>query len=258
MNDNDFIRINFEMYVGDDRKLVSTNNEQLAKDKGIYDENTKYKETVLIVGSELVFKEVNESLKKAEAGKEYEVSITPENAFGLRDSKNIKVHTMREFQRQKIDPVPGQEVSIGGRKGKVISVTPGRVLVDYNHQWAGKSVLYKYSVIGAVDNPDDKAKALIDYNYSIDSGEFTVELNDSSFDITVPDKAKFDVAWIEGKYRLVADIRKYLPDKDVRIFEVYKKEEKTEETPESKEPDETSAPSPETAKEEAKVEENSS
>jgi FKBP-type peptidyl-prolyl cis-trans isomerase 2 len=252
MNDGDFIRINFEMYVGEDKKLVSTNSEQLAKDNGIYDENTKYKETVLIVGSDVLFKEVNESLKQAETGKEYEVSIKAEDAYGLRDPKNIKVHTVREFQRQKIDPVPGQEVSIGGRRGKVISVTPGRVLVDYNHQWAGKPVLYKYTVLGVVDQVPDKVRALIDYNYNVDSGEFNVEENGDVISISVPEKTKFDVAWLEAKFRLVSDIRKYIPGKDIEIRESYKREETPK--PEEKPAEPTEAASEEKNQEEAKVE----
>ena len=231
MNDGDFIKINFEMYVGEDRKLVSTNNEQLAKDNSIFDEKLKYKEAVLIVGSENLFPEINESFKNAEAGKDYEVVITAENAYGKRDSKNIRVHTVREFQRQKVDPVPGQEISINGKRGRVISVTPGRVLVDYNHQWAGKSVLYKYSVVGLVSDAVEQIKSLIDYNYNVDSDKFEVSVKEKSISVSVPEESKFDPVWIEAKYRLVNDIRKHFPSMDIEILEFYKgEEEKKEET----------------------------
>ncbi|MCL4336004.1 MAG: peptidylprolyl isomerase [Candidatus Thermoplasmatota archaeon] len=226
MNDGDFIKINFEMYVGEDRKLVSTNNEQLAKDNSIFDEKLKYKETVLIVGSENLFPEINESFRNAETGKDYEVVITAENAYGVRDSKNIRVHTVREFQRQKVDPVPGQEISINGKRGRVISVTPGRVLVDYNHQWAGKSVLYKYNIAGIVDDAKEKIKALIDYNYNVDSDKFQVSIGGKDITVTVPEETKFDPVWIEAKYRLVNDIRKHFPSMDIMIVESYKGEEK--------------------------------
>ncbi len=234
MNDGDFIKLNFEMYVGEDKKLVSTNNEQLAKDNDIYDEKVHYREAVLIVGSENLFNEINESFKSAETGKEYEVTITPENAYGLRDSKNIKVHTVREFQRHEIDPIPGQEITLGNRRGKVISVTPGRVLVDYNHQWAGKPVLYKYTISGKVDSDAEKVRALIDYNYSVDSEKFEVSVKSKNIEITAPEESKFDPLWLEAKYRLVNDVRKYLPHFDVKIVEVYKGEEepKEEEKPE--------------------------
>lgn len=238
MKDGDFIKLNFEMYVGEDKKLVSTNSEQLAKENDIYDENTHYREAVLIVGSENLFNEINDSFKSAEKGKEYEVSITPENAYGVRDSKNIKVHTVREFQRHEIDPVPGKEITLGNRRGRIISVTPGRVLVDYNHQWASKPVYYKYTVLGVVDSDAEKVKALIDYNYSVDSEKFEVSVKGKNVEITAPEESKFDPVWLESKYRLVNDVRKYLPHFDVKIVEVYKGEE---EKPKEEEPQETPA-----------------
>lgn len=250
MNDGDFIKINFEMYVGDDKKLVSTNKEQLAKDNDIYDEKHHYREAVLIVGSEGLFNDINESFKSAEVGKEYEVTISPENAYGLRDPKNIKVHTVREFQRHEIDPVPGQEITLGNRRGRIISVTPGRVLVDYNHQWAGKSVYYKYNVIAKVDSDVEKVRALIDYNYNQDSEDFKVESKAKAYTVTIPEEAKFDPVWIEAKYRLINDVRKYLPGKDIKIEEVYKgEEEKPKEEPKEETPAESAEPKKEEKKE---------
>ncbi|HLH85515.1 MAG TPA: peptidylprolyl isomerase [Thermoplasmataceae archaeon] len=228
MNDGDFIKVNFQMYVGEDKKLVSTNDEKLARENNIYDEHMKYKDTVFVVGSQDLFKEINESFRKAEVGQEYEVFIKPEDAYGVRDPKNIKVHTVREFQRQKIDPVPGQEVSIGGKRGRVISVSPGRVVVDYNHQWAGKAVLYKYKVVGVVSTEEDKVRALIDYNYHLDSSKFQVTVGDSAIEIVVPEESKFDALWIDAKFRTVNDIRKYIPNKEIRIVESYRPEEKKE------------------------------
>lgn len=239
MNDGDFIKINFEMFVGDDRKLVSTNNEQLARDNDIFDEKINYRETVLIVGSENLFNEINESFKNAEIGKEYEVNIAPENAYGVRDPKNIKVHTVREFQRHEIDPIPGQEITLGNRRGRIISVTPGRVLVDYNHQWASKPVLYKYTVVAKVESDTEKVRALIDYNYNVDSEKFEVSVRGKNIQITAPEESKFDPLWLEAKYRLVNDIRKHFPYHDVKIIEIYKGEEEKpkEEAPAEAEPE---------------------
>ena len=238
MNDGDFIKVNFEMYVGEDRKLVSTNNKDLAKEKDIFDEKQNYRDAVLIVGSENIFKEINESFKNSEEGKEYEVEIKASDAYGLRDPKNIKVHTFREFQRQNIEPSIGQEVSLNGRRGKVVSITPGRIIVDYNHQWAGKDVYYKYTVLGKVEDKPGKVKALIDYNYNVDSETFEVKDSDSEIEIVVPEQTKFDPMWLESKYRIVNDIRKYLPGNNVKLSEVYKAEEqKAEESAEKKEED---------------------
>ncbi|GGM73144.1 peptidyl-prolyl cis-trans isomerase [Thermogymnomonas acidicola] len=247
MNDGDFIRIDYEMSVGEDRKLVSTNKEDLAKQNNIYDEHMKYKDAVVIVGSEGLFKELNDSFKNAEVGKEVEVRIEPENAYGLRDPKNVKVHNIREFQRLNIEPEVGKEVTINNRRGRIISVTPGRVLVDYNHQWAGKPVFYKYTVKGVITDDTEKVKAIIDMYYSIDSSEFGVSVTDREIRIRIPENSKFDAAWIEAKFRIVSDLRKYEKGKDIVIEEFYEaqkeepKEEKKEEAQEKPQEESTEA-----------------
>ena len=137
MNDGDFIELSFEMRAGQDKKLISTSKEDLAKKEDIFDDKKKYKDAVIVIGTEGLFKEINDSFKQAEIGKEYEVTVPAKDAYGMRDNKNIKVVPMREFQRNKINPEIGKEVNINNKSGKIISVTPGRVLIDYNHELAG-------------------------------------------------------------------------------------------------------------------------
>ena len=228
MNDGDFIELSFEMRAGQDKKLISTSKEDLAKKEDIFDDKKKYKDAVIVIGTEGLFKEINDSFKQAEIGKEYEVTVPAKDAYGMRDNKNIKVVPMREFQRNKIDPEIGKEVNINNKVGRIISVTPGRVLIDYNHELAGKDLYYKYQVSRVIDDVKDKVDAVIDMDY-MDSEEFTVEINGDLISIQIPENAKFDVNWIDSKFKIANDIRKYIPDKDVEIKELYKKEEKKEE-----------------------------
>ncbi|HKJ97263.1 MAG TPA: peptidylprolyl isomerase [Thermoplasmataceae archaeon] len=265
MNEGDFIKLDFTMMVGDDKKIVATNQEKVAKENDIYDENTRYRDAVLVVGSDKVFPEINDSFKNAEVGKENEVKIDAPNAYGIRDTKNIKVHTMREFQRHNIEPAVGKEVNLHNKTGRVISVTPGRVLVDYNHQWAGKQVYYQYTVKEVLQDNLEKVKAVVDMNYNIDSEKFEFELKDNEVVITVPEEAKFDPAWFEAKYRIVNDMRQNLKGINVSFIEKYlneKEEEKEEEAkaeeeaPAAEEPaKEQQEEKPEEKKEEPKGEE---
>ena len=66
-------------------------------------------------------------------------------------SSRVQNRTPR-YSRKEINPVVGQEISLNNRRGKVLSVTPGRVLVDYNHPLAGKTIYYKYKVNQVKDN----------------------------------------------------------------------------------------------------------
>jgi FKBP-type peptidyl-prolyl cis-trans isomerase 2 len=228
MNDGDFIELSFEMRAGQDKKLISTSKEDLAKKEDIFDDKKKYKNAVIVIGTEGLFKEINDSFKQAEIGKEYEVTVPAKDAYGMRDNKNIKVVPMREFQRNKINPEIGKEVNINNKVGKIISVTPGRVLIDYNHELAGKDLYYKYQVIKVIDDVKEKVNAIIDMDYT-DSEEFSVFIDNDLISIQIPENAKFDVNWIDSKFKIANDIRKYIPGKDVEIKELYKREEKKEE-----------------------------
>ncbi len=225
MNTGDFIKIEYETRIGEDKKLVETSKEDLAKSEGIYDENEKYGDITVIVGSDGIFREINESFLKAESGQDIEVTVPPEDAYGQRMPSNIKVHTIREFQRLNIEPQVGKEVTINKKTGRVISVTPGRVLVDYNHKWAGKTVYYKYKINAVITDANDKVKAIL-FNY-YPGAEFGISI-DTSININVPDSAKFETGWLDAKYNVVNTIRKYLPELDIILLEKYEKEARPE------------------------------
>ncbi len=244
MNSGDFIKIDYSMRVGDDKKLVSTSSEQLAKDNSIFNENTKYGPIAVVVGADQVFKKIDDSFKEAQIDKEVEVTLTPEEAYGVRDPKNIKVHSYIEFKRQNIDPVPGQEIYLNHRRGKVLSVTPGRVLVDYNPPHAGKTIVYSYTLRAVISDPKEKVEALIEMNYPASDAVFTVSSEGETIRIEVPEASKFDPVWMEAKFRLVNEIRKYLPGYTISIVENYTPGEvpKQESAPESEVKSEGEAP----------------
>ena len=141
---------------------------------------------------------------------------------------------MRAFQRNKINPEMGKEVNINNKVGKIISVTPGRVLIDYNHELAGKDLYYKYEIKKVINDVDGRVKAIIDMDYS-DSDNFEVTIDNNTINIQISEEAKFDVNWVDSKYKIVNDIRKYLPDNDVIVKELYRKEETQEEPKEENE-----------------------
>ncbi|EQD70187.1 FKBP-type peptidyl-prolyl cis-trans isomerase [mine drainage metagenome] len=68
MNNGDFIKIDYSMRVGDEKKLVSTSIEQLAKDNSIFNENNKYGPISVIVGADQVFKKIDDSFVGSGSG----------------------------------------------------------------------------------------------------------------------------------------------------------------------------------------------
>ncbi len=232
MENGDIIKLQFDSFT-DDGKLVETTDEKKAKDAGIYDEHTVYKPMVTIIGSGRLLKGLEEDLKKANIGEEKEVILPPEQAFGVRDTNNIKVMSMREFERKEIEPEVGKIVKIGDKYGRIVTVTPGRVVVDFNHPLAGKSIKYTYKILEKIENEEDKIRAIIEINFPKDVEKFKIE-NGEEIIITVPDAAKVDDAWLLAKFAIVGSIREYVANKTIIIKEVFEKrvEEKKEESKE--------------------------
>ena len=237
MEKGNIIRWEYDAWVveGDKEDLVDTTNEELAKENGIHDPNLNYGPMISIVGAGRLIKGMEDELLKAEVGKEIVVEIPPEKGYGVRDSKLVKIHSYRELVRQKIEPEIGKEVIINNKKGKIITVTPGRVIIDFNHPLAGKKLKYRFKVLEKIEKDEEKIKAIIQMNYGKDLENFNIKINES-VNIELPDSCKYDAKWSVAKYLIVSDIRDYVANKDIRFIEIYKKkEEKKEEEQKSEE-----------------------
>ena len=227
MRKGDIIRWEFEAWVVEDGEeiLFDTTKEDLAKEHGIHDPNIKYGPMVSVVGVGRLIKGIDEKLLKARVGKEYEVVIEPKDAYGERDPKLVKIHSYRELARQKIEAEVGKEVVINNKRGRIVTVTPGRVVVDYNHPLAGKTLKYRYKVVERIEDDAEKVRAIIEMDYGKDVDKFGIEIQGDEITIELPDVCKYDSNWAIAKYAIVGDIRDYVGNKDIKFIEVYPKKE---------------------------------
>ncbi len=159
----DFVKINYTGKVKETGEVFDTTREDVAKKEGIFSERIKYGPVLVIVGYERVVKGLDEELLKMKVGERKEVEIPPEKGFGKRDPNLIKLVPLSEFKKQKIEPRPGMNLTMGGLNCKVISVGSGRVRVDFNHPLAGKTLIYDVEVKEKIENDEEKVKALCEY-----------------------------------------------------------------------------------------------
>ena len=163
MKEGDFLKIEYVGKIADTDEIFDLTDGELAKKNGIHNEGQKYGPVLVIVGSGMVIPGVDDKLREMKKGEEKEFDVTPDNAFGKRDVKKIKIVSTTSFIRQKINPVPGAYVDINGRKAKIQSVSGGRVRVDFNHPLAGKTLRYKVKIAEDIREPVDKVKSIMDY-----------------------------------------------------------------------------------------------
>ncbi len=185
----DVIRLNYTGKVKETGEIFDTTYEEMAKEAGIYSENAVYGPVPIAVGAGHVLKGLDEQLEGLEVGKKYEIVVSPEKGFGMRDPKLIKTFTLGQFRRQGIYPFPGMPVEIeteSGRKlkGKVMTVSGGRVRVDFNHPYAGKHLVYEVEVVEKIEDPIEKVRALIELRMPrVDTEKVIIEVGEK--DVTV-------------------------------------------------------------------------
>jgi len=215
------VKVDYEAWT-EDGELFDTTKRDVAKAQGKHNEEVVYEPLPVLVGSGRVIPGFDEALQAAEVGKETEVTIPAEKAFGPRDPSKVDTIPLREFQKQEVNPYPGMRLQHQGKVATVVNVSPGRVRIDYNSPLAGKSLRYKFTIVQAVDDADQKVKGFIELAYGQGRAEgFKVETSGETVTITLPDSCKYDQRWFVAKYRLVSDLRTYAGFRTTRFVEEY-------------------------------------
>ena len=177
----DFIEIEFTGKVKDGDVFDSNMQKDLEKLHEGHDHPIEAKPLVFSLGEGMFLKAVDDFLIGKEIGK-YEIELTPEKAFGERISKLVQVIPMKIFQSQQLRPYPGAVFNFDGRLARVLSVSGGRVTVDFNHPLAGKNVVYEINVLRKVEDLNEKIKAFMnflfrrDFNFSIKENKIIIEV----------------------------------------------------------------------------------
>ena len=231
----DIITLDFDAWVinaDGTEELFDTTNEEHAKAGDIHNEKAKYEPIVTIVGDGRVLSGLDNSFTSAKIGEKNTISIPPSEGAGERQPNMVEIFSVRELQKQEIDPEPGMRVQIKNRVGTITNVTSGRVRVDFNDPLAGKTLKYDYTVSKKAETPDEKAIGIIAADYGR-SGEFKAAVKGDVLELTLGDVCKYDQLWFTMKYKVVSDFRQFLKVKTIRFIEEYitKEEPKPEDKP---------------------------
>ncbi|MBI3623126.1 peptidylprolyl isomerase [Candidatus Pacearchaeota archaeon] len=164
---NDFIEIEFTGRVKDGEVFDSNLKKDLEKLHQGHSHEIEAKPLIICIGQGMFLKGVEDYLAGKEIGA-YEISLTPEKAFGNRAPQLVQMIPSKIFREQKLNPFPGATFNFDGRVGKILTVSGGRVMIDFNNPLAGKDVSYKINVLRKVESLDEKIKSFIDFLFRQD------------------------------------------------------------------------------------------
>jgi peptidylprolyl isomerase len=221
----DFLLVNYTLKVKESGHTVDTTYDAVAKDAHIHREDTSYGPRFIILGEGWLPKGLEDSLVGADVGKPRTIELPPEKGYGTRDPAKMRLVPIRRFRDEKIDPVPGAEIELGGRRAVVRSVGAGRVQVDYNHPLAGRTLVYDVSVEKVLEDENEKILNVISIRIpEVDKTKFNLGRSGADLTIDVPEEAFYLSGLQVAKKAVISDIQKYFLDIDTVSFrEVFKR-----------------------------------
>lgn len=161
---NDFVEIEYTAIIEDTSKVFDTTDEETAKSENIYSKNSKYQPVIICIGENQILKGLDDSLLGKEIREKiYEIKLDPENAFGKKNPKLLQLVSQSSFKKQNIIPYPGLQINLDGILGTVRTVTPGRVIVDFNHPLAGKKITYKVKIKRKITDSKEKLDSVLSF-----------------------------------------------------------------------------------------------
>jgi peptidylprolyl isomerase len=184
---NSFVLIDYIVRVKDTGELIDTTLEDVAKKENKWEADKVYEPLLVIVGENRVIQGLEEHIENfAEVGKEFEIEIPPEKAYGVRESSKVKIVGIRELLKNNVVPEVGKTVELNGQVGVIKAVTGGRVLIDFNHPLAGKTLLCRYKVVKILEDDVEKVRYLLHRRYRrMPVERFSVVADPSSNSITI-------------------------------------------------------------------------
>ncbi|NOQ32880.1 MAG: peptidylprolyl isomerase [Methanosarcinales archaeon] len=218
IENGDFIRINYTGRLKDGM-VFDTTDEEVAKEQGIYDENTRYDSFVIIVGKGHVVEGLDEDIVEKEVGYHGTVEIPPEKGYGEHKTELVKTYPTSKFTET---PVKGMRAVVEGQEGMVVMTIGRRVRIDFNSPMAGKPLIFEYVIEEKIDDDLDKIKSLLQSYFRMD---FDAELVDDVAMIEPPSDLRLNQNWLLVKSRIAHELLGSMELDSVKFVETYQNSE---------------------------------
>jgi len=184
------ILVDYTAKVKDTDDIFDTTIEADAKKHSIYEENVKYQPKLVSIGevSYPVLKGLDEALAKTSVGEKLTVEVTPDKGFGERDTKKVRMIPVRKLGEDAEKVSVGDTIEVDNKRGIIRYIGSGRVQVDYNHRYAGKTILYDVNVIKSLDSTSDKVDGILKNRLPVEDSKIAFDLKDKEVSITIPEE----------------------------------------------------------------------
>lgn len=182
----ELILLDYTAKIKDNGEVFETTIEEDAKKNSIHDPNIKYQPKLVSVGESWVIKGLDEALENTSVGDKTTVEVSPDKGFGERDSGKVRMIPLRKLGEDAEKVSIGDTIEVDNKKGIVRFIGSGRIKIDYNHRFAGKTILYDINVLKELKSDEDKITGILKKNLPIEDEKIIFNKKDKILDIIIP------------------------------------------------------------------------
>jgi FKBP-type peptidyl-prolyl cis-trans isomerase 2 len=199
----------------EDGSVIDTTVKEIGEKNGM---KAPFSPMTVLLGEDKVLKGLEEALLEMKEGEEKKFTMPPEKAFGKREPGLVKIIPVAQFRAQGMNPYPGLTFTVEEMKGKVQSVSGGRVRVDFNSEFAGQTLDYTVKVLKEAKSDKEKAAFLFERVFGF---EPSVDVSDSAVTYSVE-------SFSPQRKKLAEDVKTILGKKTTSFVEKVEPSEKKE------------------------------
>ena len=168
---NDFVELDFTGKIKDGAVFDTTIKGE-AKKAGLEEE--KCRPLKICIGQKMLVKGFDAALEGKEAGKGYSIELKPEDAFGRREPILVKTVPLKLFTEKEVMPQPGMLYSFDNILARIVSVSGGRVIVDFNNPLSGKNIVYDFTIKRKIEDIREKTAVIAELMLHLENPKIEV------------------------------------------------------------------------------------
>ena len=193
----DVVEIEYDMYANE--KLVQTSHKEKGDKEGL---NSKdYSGLKIIIGKNMFLPKFEDALTKGKQGSKKTLKLKCEDAFGKRDKNLIRTFPKSAFTKHKLRAVVGMVYNFSNMLGVVKSVNGGRVLVDFNHPFAGKDISITYKVTKKIEDIKEQIELVLTEILKLPKKSFNIKVIKKEVSLFVPKELTTQKEFLEKTIR---------------------------------------------------------
>ncbi len=204
--EKDFIEIDYTGRIKSTNQIFDVTSAELAKSEGLYKEDHHFGSRIICLGLSNILPALDKFLLNKETGKSYSIELKPEEAFGIKNFKLVKVVPLSSLRENNINPFPGLRLNASGGLGVVKSVSGGRVVIDFNHPLASKDIIYEISIKKIVTDEKLKVSSLVQNILGLHDHDFEIKIENTNLEIKVNSEIP-----VESKKSFIEKVKDLIP-----------------------------------------------